>query len=135
MDRSSERRVRLPKPSPDRRASARFPLTLEVCYTVTHRGIPEETGSGQTIDLSSSGLRFAAAGPLKPGRKLGVAITWPVLLDGKVQLQLIATGVVVWSSETETAMRIQRHDFKTRSVKPEGGVALRNGQPKSNGRD
>ena len=72
---------------------------------------------GNMIDLSSSGLRFAAPGPLEPGRKLAVAIDWPVLLDGRVQLQLIVTGVVVWSRGTETALRIQRHGFRTRSVR------------------
>jgi hypothetical protein len=118
MDRPSERRVRLPKDAgPDRRASVRFPLTLDVRYSVSHRRAPLETGSGQIIDLSSSGLRFAAQGPMEPGLKLDVAINWPVLLDGRVQLQLIVTGVVVWSSGTETALQIQRHDFRTRSVR------------------
>src|ERR1035438_2419293 len=117
MDRPSERRVRLPKePGPDRRASVRFLLSLDLRYSVSHRRAPLETGSGQIIDLSSSGLRFAAQGPLEPGLKLDVAIDWPVLLDGRVQLQLVVTGVVVWSGETETAMRIQRHDFRTRRV-------------------
>jgi PilZ domain len=117
MDRPSERRVRLSKdPGPGRRARARFPLTLDVRYSVSHRGAPVESGSGQIIDLSSSGLRFAAQRPLEPGLKLDVAINWPVLLDGCVQLQLIVTGVVVWSSGTETALRIQRHGFRTRSV-------------------
>jgi hypothetical protein len=50
------------------------------------------------IDISSSGLRFATPGPLGPGRKLAVAIDWPVLLDGRVQLQLILAGTVVWST-------------------------------------
>jgi hypothetical protein len=118
MDRPSERRVRLPKDAgPDRRASVRFPLTLDVRYSVSHRRAPLETGSGQIIDLSSSGLRFAAQGPMEPGLKLDVAINWPVLLDGRVQLQLIVTGVVVWSSGTDTALQIQRHDFRTRSVR------------------
>ena len=118
MDRPSERRVRLPKePGPDRRASGRFPLSLDLRYSVSHRRAPLETGSGQIIDLSSSGLRFAAQGPMEPGLKLDVAINWPVLLDGRVQLQLIVTGVVVWSSGTDTALQIQRHDFRTRSVR------------------
>jgi hypothetical protein len=117
MDRPSERRVRLPKDAgPDRRASVRFPLTLDVRYSVSHRRAPVETGSDQIIDLSSSGLRRAAQG-LEPGLKLDVAVNWPVLLDGRVQLQLILTGTVVWSSETEIALRIQRHDFRTRSVR------------------
>jgi hypothetical protein len=108
--------VRLPKePGRDRRASVRFPLALDVRYSVLNHGAPVETGSGQTIDLSSSGLRFAAQGPLWPGTKLEVAINWPVPLDGHVRLQLIATGVVVWSNATQTAVQILRHDFRTRS--------------------
>jgi hypothetical protein len=119
MDRPSDRRARMPGHEPDRRANDRFPLTLDVRYSVSHRGTRVRTGSGQTVDLSSSGLRFAAKGPLEPGLKLNVAITWPVLLDGRVQLQLIVTGVVVWSSATETALKIERHDFRTRSVRPQ----------------
>src|ERR1022692_146112 len=102
MDRPSERRVRLLKePGPDRRASVRFPLSLDLRYCVSHRRAPVETGSGQIIDLSSSGLRFAPQGPLELGLKLDVAIIWPVLLDEHVQLQLVVTGVVVWSSQTD----------------------------------
>jgi PilZ domain len=111
-----ERRVQLPEePRPDRRANVRFPLNLEV-RSVSHRRKPVKTRLGNIIDISSSGLRFAAEGPLKAGLKLDVAIDWPVLLDGRVQLQLIVTGVVVWSSETETALQIQHSDFKTRRV-------------------
>src|ERR1017187_932291 len=117
MDRPSERRGRLPKePGPDRRASVRFPLSLDLRYSVSHRRAPLETGSGQIIDLSSSGLRFATREPLEPGLKLDVAIIWPVLIHEHVQLQLVGTGAGGWSSQTETAMRIQRHDFRTRRV-------------------
>lgn len=109
--------MRRPKEAgPDRRAGVRFPLTLDVRYFASHRRAPVETGSGHLIDLSSSGLRLAAHGPLEPGLKLDVAISWPVLLDGRVQLQLIVTGRVVWSSGTEIAMQIERHVFRTRSV-------------------
>jgi len=117
MDRPSKRGARTPDPGHDRRAHVRFPITLDVRYSVSRRGARAQTGSGQTIDLSSSGLRFAVDGPLEPGLKLTVAITWPVLLDDRVELQLIVTGAVVWSSATETALRIQRHDFRTRSVR------------------
>ena len=117
MKRPSERRVRLPKSlSQDRRASKRYPLALEVRYTRSHcRGLPE-TGSGPIIDLTSSGLRFTTERPLLPGLRLDVSIDWPVLLDGGVQLQLIATGVVVWTNGTETALRIDRHEFRTARV-------------------
>ena len=110
-----EQGVPLPKHSgPERRASVRFPLALEV-HSFSRRLGSVGRRLGNMIDISSSGLRFATPGPLKPGRKLAVAIDWPVLLDERVRLQLILGGRVVWSTETETAMRIQRHEFRTRS--------------------
>ena len=119
MKRSSERRVRLPKsPSQDRRACKRYPLDLELRYTKSDRRELLETHSGRIIDLSSSGLRFTAEGPLLAGLRIDVSIDWPALLDGGVPLQLIASGVVVWTSGTETALRIQRHEFRTRRAGP-----------------
>src|ERR1035441_8647378 len=95
MERPSERRVRTPKdPRPERRASARFALTLEARYAISGRRAPVETGSGRTIDLSSSGLSFTADRSLETGQKLDVSIDWPALLDGGVKLQLIVSGVV-----------------------------------------
>ena len=51
---------------------------------------------------------------LGPRTKLDVAIDWPVLLDGGCQLQLVVKGVVVWSTGTKTAPRIQRCELRTR---------------------
>src|SRR5260370_6749533 len=117
MDRPNDRRAPVPKDTKlERRTSVRFPLTLDVRYCVLHRTGPIETGSGQLIDVSSSGLRFTAQAHIEPGLKLDIAINWPVLLDGRIQLQLTVSGVVVRSSGTEISMRIQRHDFRTRSV-------------------
>ena len=100
--------------SPERRASTRFPLAMDVGYALMGRREQRKTGSGQTIDLSSSGLSFTADRPLLTGQKLEVAIDWPVLLDGSLRLQLVMSGVVVRTSGTTTALKIQRHEFKTR---------------------
>jgi hypothetical protein len=117
MKRGSERRVRLPKvASADRRASQRFAITLQVRYTVAGQRPPMETGWGSTIDLSSSGLSFTADKPLPIGQKLHLSIDWPVLLDGGVQLQLMMSGIVVRTDGTITALRIQRHEFRTRRM-------------------
>jgi hypothetical protein len=75
-----------------------------------------ETGSGRMIDMSSSGLRFTADRPVLAGQRRDVSIDWPAPLEGGIQLQLIATGWVVWTRRTETALRIQRHEFGTRRV-------------------
>jgi len=114
-------------PSPDRRAATRFALTLEVSYSLPGGGAPAETGSGRTIDLSSSGLSFTTGRPLVTGQKLALSIDWPVLLDGAIKLQLVMSGVVVRTNGTVAALRITRHEFRTRravlrAVAPEKSV-------------
>ena len=117
MKRGNERRVRLPKiASAERRSCQRFAITLQVHYTVVGTRGPMETGSGCTIDLSSSGLSFTSDRPLPIGQKLHLSIDWPALLNGGVQLQLIMSGEVVRANETTAALQIQRHEFRTRPV-------------------
>ena len=113
---SEERKVRLPKqPTGDRRSAIRYPLALHLRYSVVFRRKgPTEIGSGQTIDLSSSGVRFTASGPLRPDLQVYLSVDWPVPLDGGVELQLILSGTVVRTRGTETALRISRHELRTR---------------------
>ena len=114
MDSSIARRVRLLQGlSSDRRASVRVPVHLEVRYSVAGRRGPVENRSGQTIDVSGSGLSFTADRPLPVGQKLDLSIDWPFQLDGD-QLQLIASGVVVRTSGAVTALRIERYELRTR---------------------
>ena len=98
----------------ERRADTRFPMALEVRYSAPQG----EGGSGRLIDIGRTGLRFVAPGPRENGRRMDVAINWPVLLEGRVQLQLVVTGTVVRSSGSETVLRISRHAFRTRSAGP-----------------
>jgi hypothetical protein len=97
----------------ERRARVRFSLNLEVRYCVAGRGAVEN-GSGLTIDMSSSGLSFTADKPLLIGQGLDLSVDWPARLDGDVQLQLVASGVVVRTIRTVTALRIERYEFRTR---------------------
>ena len=119
MDRQIIRRVRLLQGlSSDSRSSVRVPIDLEVRYRVVRRRRSVEIGSGRTIDMSSSGLSFTADTPLSIGQTLDVSIDWPVLLDGGVQLQIVVSGVVVRTTGAVTAIRIERHDFRTRRAGP-----------------
>jgi hypothetical protein len=88
-------------------------VNLEVRYSVAGRRGPVESRSGQTIDLSSSGLSFTTDTPLPIGQKLDLSINWPFQLDGD-QLQLVASGVVVRTSGAVTALRIERYELRTR---------------------
>ena len=75
-----------------------------------------KVGTGRTIDMSSSGLRFTVDRPLPIGQRIEVYIDWPPLLDREIKLQLAISGVVVRTNGTEVALQILRHDFRTRSV-------------------
>jgi hypothetical protein len=119
MKSAGKRRLRLLSNNPERRASTRFRLALEVRYTVLLPGGKGTSGSGVTIDVSSSGLSFLADQPLRVGQRLELAIDWPVMLDHGVQLQLTISGVVVRAETTVTALRIDRHEFKTRRIGPQ----------------
>ena len=96
------------------RAQIRFPLQLELRYSVADPSGSIENGSGRTIDISSVGLSFTAERPLAMGQMIDLSIDWPVRLDGDVQLQLVVSGVVVRTSGTVTGLRIGRHEFRTR---------------------
>ena len=62
------------------------------------------------------GLSFTADRPLMVGQLLRVAIDWPAVLHGGVQLQLVVSGVVVRTAGPVTVLQIERHEFKTRRV-------------------
>jgi len=113
---SAERAVRLPaQTGADRRAATRYRLTLGLRYVVhDRRGFVRMTGSGQTVDVSTSGVRFTADTSLETGLRLKLFIDWPALLDGAVELQLTMEGTVVRSSNNEVSLRIEHHGFRTR---------------------
>src|SRR4051812_31880667 len=115
MDSQIIRQVRLLQGLiPDRRDSVRVPVNLELGYSVVGHRRPAENGSGRAINISSSGLSFIADTPLSIGQRLDVSIDWPVLLDGRVELRIVASGVVVRINGAVTAIRIERHQFRTR---------------------
>lgn len=98
---------------PERRTADRFPLDREVKYKVYHKRNGEDTGSGQTVNMSSTGLLFTTEAMLLPGRRLEVAINWPAQLDNKCPLKLVARGKVVRSEPGKAAMEIQQYEFRT----------------------
>ena len=119
MDSQIIRRVRLLQGlDAERRRGIRFPMDMEVRYSVVGNRRQAEIGSGRTIDMSSSGLSFTADTPLSIGQRLDMSIEWPVLFDGDVQLQIVASGVVVRTTGAVTAIRIERHGFRTRRAGP-----------------
>jgi c-di-GMP-binding flagellar brake protein YcgR len=99
--------------SSDRRKSHRFPIECELVYRVIDKRRNHELGRGVTIDISSGGIRFRTDRPLVAGRRLEIAIRWPVQLDDRCDLKLMARGRVVRSEGNQAAIEIQQYEFRT----------------------
>jgi len=103
------------KQQSDRRHSDRFPIEREVRFRVLNKRGGEESGEGKTLNISSSGVLFTSDQMLLPGRRLELSISWPVQLNNRVALKLVARGRVVRFEEGHAAIEIQQYEFRTQS--------------------
>ncbi len=110
--------------NPDRRANPRFPIFCEVAYKVLNSKGAIEIGAGQTVNISSTGVLFKAEAPLPPGSRVKLSIRWPVQLDGKCGLKLVARGRIVRFQGTTVALEIEKYEFRTGPVKQVAGSPL-----------
>jgi hypothetical protein len=82
------------------------------------------SGSGTTLNIGSGGILFTTQDKLALGLTVELSVNWPARLDGTCPLQFVAIGRVVRSEDHEAAVRIDRYEFKTRSV---SGIAAGSG--------
>jgi hypothetical protein len=99
----------------------RFAVELDLRYKLTWRHQVLHEGSGKTCDFSRTGIFFRADQALPKGLPVELSIDWPMLLDGVCPLQLRVSAKVLRSSEAGTAVKIMRHQFRTRSRPTAGG--------------
>lgn len=97
----------------DRRNSSRFPIERNVFYRVMSKRNQNETGTGVTKNISSSGILFTTQQMLLPGKRVEIAVSWPAQLDDRCQLKLIARGKVIRSEPGMAAVEIQQYEFRT----------------------
>jgi c-di-GMP-binding flagellar brake protein YcgR len=97
----------------DRRHADRFPIEREVRYKVLTKKNAEESGTGQTVNLSSNGVLFTTEHVLLPGRRLELAISWPAQLNNQTPLKLVARGRVIRFVDGQAAIEIQQYEFRT----------------------
>jgi hypothetical protein len=100
----------------ERRKSNRFPIEREVRYKTLNQRSEVVTGTGKTLNISSSGVLFTADHELPPGTRLEVSISWPAQLNEKCLLNLVARGRVARQSGTRVALQIQQYEFRTQSL-------------------
>jgi hypothetical protein len=101
---------------PERRGTSRFPVREDVRYRVTQSRTAKIIGVGTTLNIGSGGILFTTEEKLPVGRSVELSVNWPARLDGVCPLQFVATGRVIRSDVQRAAVRIERYEFKTRSV-------------------
>jgi hypothetical protein len=107
----------------DRRSRRRFTLRLAVRYRLIQpRVLLDRFMVGESLNLSSIGLLFAAGETLLPGQVVEVFIDWPIRLHNGVRLTLVVEGAVVRSDGNHAAMHIEKYQFRTCAA---AGLAVR----------
>lgn len=103
----------------ERREAKRFPIERELRYRVLLYDGREKEGTGTSVNISSGGILFATDDHLEPGSRVEVTVSWPVLSDTRLPLELVGLGRVVRSERGRVAIGFQRQQLRSLSVEPE----------------
>jgi hypothetical protein len=98
-------------PRIERRMGVRVPLSCAMWYetsSTTHK----RRGEGRVIDISSSGVAFTTESSLRRNTRVALHIQWPVQLEGEVPVELFASGKVVRTEQSRTALQYDQINFK-----------------------
>lgn len=96
----------------ERRSAVRYPIVLNARYQSARKRSMQD-GTGQTVDISSRGFLIASEHRVSVGVRLEVTVEWPALLDGSIDLVLVASGQVVRARESIFALEFSRYEFRT----------------------
>jgi hypothetical protein len=100
-------------PENERRQSIRFPIKSQLRWIVLNRKAGPLSGSGETVDVSSSGFAFRSDVPLPPGCRLQLDVEWPAELDGRIPMKLVVVGKVVRVDGRIVCVTIDKREFRT----------------------
>jgi len=103
----------LPEIGGDRRGDRRYALHLDLKWKLVRRRRVLDTGSGATLDLSSSGILLDAGRHLPVGLTLELSVSWPVLLHNVAPLNLFVSGRIVRSDGRLAVIKMVQHEFRT----------------------
>jgi CheY-like chemotaxis protein len=109
------------KAAKERRAKTRFSCRLDLTYQTLEPPILSGQGTSGTLNIGSKGLFFTGSEQLAAGQLVRVTLDWPIRLENRISLKLLAEGRIVRSVSGQTAMTINKYEFRTRRavVKPQ----------------
>ena len=97
----------------NQRLHHRYPVELELRYTLLNKEQPARLGSGKSLNISSGGVLFKADSVLPPSAPIVLTMKWPYLLDSAVALELVMSGRIVRSYANSIAVKTVHHEFRT----------------------
>jgi len=97
----------------DRRKNPRYPLSAPVRHQSLDRRDRTEY-PGELTNMNSCYAYIRSAERPQPGKLIKAFIEWPVLLDGRIPLQLICNGVVRRVDDYGFAFELRKHEFRTK---------------------
>jgi len=107
------------KAAAERRNNARFPIPLAISYQTLEHPILSGQGTSETLNISSKGILFTSNENFQAGQLVQVSLDWPARLENSIPLKLVAEGRIVRNSNGQTAMTIDKYEFRTRrAAKP-----------------
>ena len=106
----------------DRRDARRFPLETEVHWRGVGARDKISPGRGRSINMSSNGVLFTTARPLRVGSRVELSIHWPVSLDDVCPLKLVMQGRITRAAEKAAAITFDRYEFRTRAHRDHDGA-------------
>jgi DNA-binding NarL/FixJ family response regulator len=124
------------KAAAERRNNARFPCRLAISYQTLEHPILSGQGTSETLNISSKGILFTSNEKFEAGQLLQVSLDWPARLENQIPLKLVAEGRIVRNANGQTAMTIDKYEFRTRRVPktagaPEPGNQAKNRPPEA----
>lgn len=93
----------------------RYPVSFAIRY-VTGLPAEERTVVGETLWMSRGEMAFMTKEAAFVGEQVVISIEWPVLLQGKVPLQLTVTAEIVERAGFMSVARLSKHEFRTRGL-------------------
>ncbi|MDE3166589.1 MAG: PilZ domain-containing protein [Acidobacteriota bacterium] len=96
----------------ERREKQRYDIQLPVHFRVSQKGAAARWSNGVTCDISSGGVSFRTRRPIPAGAHVELIIYWPAAHGDLYPVELQATGLVVRSTATRTAVAITAHRFR-----------------------
>jgi hypothetical protein len=100
----------------DQRLHKRYPITLDVQFTLPNKDRRKRVGRATTINISSGGVLLAFSDSLPSDGLIELAIDWPLLLNGVCLLRLVMRGCIVRHNGNGVAIKAWHHEFRTAGV-------------------